>query len=384
MKKLTITIGVFLFLCLHLNAQDPSFSQFYANKIYLNPALAGTDNGLNIISSYRNQWVAAGGFTTYSVSADLQEPCLKSAFSVSAFYDTEGDAALETFGFSGVYAYTLPLNVGNNSTKGGFGKGNVHIGFKGGYVQQRINWDNLVFSDQIDPIHGIVQPTEAEIGLQQVGFADMNVGIAWRQNWKLKHRGGMRNTKYPIRTMLGFTASHIFRPIQSFNNLSTRYPRKYTIHFGAKFPVAASKSTTHGWKRKFYIIPNFKIDWQGDNNPEFNLAQSKVITYGLYIQTPSPLYFGMMIQHQEFGFDFNNTESLITTLGWDIGEKKEVAYTMGVSYDVNIGGLSTTSGGVLELSLRIRFQGTQLFCNGNDKRAQRKNRDIILDCENFF
>ena len=382
MKQFTIIIAAFL--CLNLNAQDPSFSQFYANKIYLNPALAGTDNGLNIISSYRNQWIAAGGFTTYSVSADLQEPCLKSAFSVSAFYDTEGDAALETFGFSGIYAYTIPFNLNNNSTKRRLGQGNVHLGFKGGYIQQRINWDNLVFSDQIDPIHGIVQPTAAEIGLQQVGFADVSAGIAWRQNWHSKHRRGLRNTKYPIRTVLGLSVSHILRPIQSFNNLSTAYPRKYTIHFGAKIPIAASRSTTHGWKRKFYIIPNFKWDWQGENDEALNLSKSTVFTYGLYIQTPSPLYFGLMIQHQEFGFEFNNTDALITTIGWEMGEKKEVAYVFGLSYDANIGGLSTTSGGVLELSLRIRFQGTQLFCKGNNKRSRRKNRDIILDCENFF
>jgi hypothetical protein len=91
-----------------------------------------------------------------------------------------------------------------------------------------------------------------------------------------------------------------------------------------------------------------------------------------------------MIQHQDFGFELNNTDALITTIGWEMGEKKEVAYVFGLSYDVNIGGLATTSGGVLELSLRIRFQGTQLFCKGNNKRSRRKNRDIILDCENFF
>jgi len=379
---LTIILGIIT--SLNLNAQDPSFSQFYANKIYLNPALAGTEQGLNVISSYRNQWIAAGGFTTYSVSADLQEPCLKSAFSVSAFYDTEGDAALETYGFSGIYAYTIPFNIDNNSSSGRMGKGNVHVGFKGGYIQQRINWDNLVFSDQIDPIHGVVRPTAAEIGLSNVGFADFSGGIAWRQDWFLKHKRGIKNTKYPIRTIVGFSMHHILRPIQSFNNLSTTYPRKYTFHAGAKIPVAVARRTTSGWKKKFYIVPNIKIDWQGENDEALNLAKSRIVSYGVYIQTPSPLYFGLMLQHQDLGFDFNNTDALIATLGYDIGEKNEVAYTIGTSYDFNVGGLSTTGGGVLELSLRVRFQGTQLFCQGKNNRNKRKSRDVILDCENFF
>ena len=37
-------------------AQDPSFTQFYANPLYLNPAFAGTARCPRLNLNYRNQW----------------------------------------------------------------------------------------------------------------------------------------------------------------------------------------------------------------------------------------------------------------------------------------------------------------------------------------
>ena len=39
-----------------LKAQDPQFTQFYANPLYLNPAFAGTARCPRICMNYRNQW----------------------------------------------------------------------------------------------------------------------------------------------------------------------------------------------------------------------------------------------------------------------------------------------------------------------------------------
>ncbi|WP_417266065.1 type IX secretion system membrane protein PorP/SprF, partial [Brumimicrobium sp.] len=48
-------------------AQDPQFSQFYANPIYLNPAFAGSHGCPRFAVNYRNQWPALSGtFVTYS------------------------------------------------------------------------------------------------------------------------------------------------------------------------------------------------------------------------------------------------------------------------------------------------------------------------------
>src|SRR5437016_3907470 len=44
-----------------LKAQDPHFTQFYANPLYLNPAFAGAAHCPRMNLSYRNQWPALQG-----------------------------------------------------------------------------------------------------------------------------------------------------------------------------------------------------------------------------------------------------------------------------------------------------------------------------------
>ena len=41
---------------LEVKAQDPEFTQFYANPLYLNPAFAGSARCPRIVMNYRNQW----------------------------------------------------------------------------------------------------------------------------------------------------------------------------------------------------------------------------------------------------------------------------------------------------------------------------------------
>ena len=51
--------------------QDPEFSQFFANPLYLNPAFAGTTELPRTVLNYRNQWPQKGAtFTTYALSFD--------------------------------------------------------------------------------------------------------------------------------------------------------------------------------------------------------------------------------------------------------------------------------------------------------------------------
>jgi hypothetical protein len=55
--------------------QDPTFSQFYANKLYLSPSFTGATEQYRLTMNYRNQWPAIPGvFHTYSISFERAMP----------------------------------------------------------------------------------------------------------------------------------------------------------------------------------------------------------------------------------------------------------------------------------------------------------------------
>ncbi|MDG1036239.1 MAG: type IX secretion system membrane protein PorP/SprF, partial [Crocinitomicaceae bacterium] len=51
-----ILIAIVCFITSIANAQDPQFTQFYANPIYLNPAFAGSNVCPRFSMNYRNEW----------------------------------------------------------------------------------------------------------------------------------------------------------------------------------------------------------------------------------------------------------------------------------------------------------------------------------------
>ena len=59
-SKILIASIAFIFTTNIASAQDPAFSQFYANPLYLNPAFAGTNVCPRVNLNYRDQWPGIG------------------------------------------------------------------------------------------------------------------------------------------------------------------------------------------------------------------------------------------------------------------------------------------------------------------------------------
>jgi hypothetical protein len=69
--RVFIVVNMLLLVTAEAWAQDPQFSQFYANSIYTNPAFAGSVNHGRIIMGVRNQWPSiSGAFRTGTFSSD--------------------------------------------------------------------------------------------------------------------------------------------------------------------------------------------------------------------------------------------------------------------------------------------------------------------------
>ena len=71
-NKVILLLVICLFKSsISLHAQDPIFTQFYSNPVYLNPAFAGSNKCPRSDSNFRNQWPGfSGDFITTSLTYD--------------------------------------------------------------------------------------------------------------------------------------------------------------------------------------------------------------------------------------------------------------------------------------------------------------------------
>lgn len=93
-----------------LMAQDPNFTQFYANPLYLNPAFAGTARCPRICLNYRNEWPAISGtFVTYSASYDQHIDGISGGLGLLVTNDVAGLGTLNTTNVSAIYSYQLSI-----------------------------------------------------------------------------------------------------------------------------------------------------------------------------------------------------------------------------------------------------------------------------------
>ncbi|MCP4122495.1 MAG: type IX secretion system membrane protein PorP/SprF [Bacteroidetes bacterium] len=323
-------------------AQDPSFSQSYLSKVYLNPATSGSEQGMSLFLNYRNQWNnIPGGFNTASVALDIQSPRFSSGFGVHAFYDQAGGAALRTNMAGLTYAYIVRVNENFN----------IHLGVGASYVHKSLDLSKLVFSDQIDPFEGIGQGgTEATVVNDKVNFVDIDAGALFRFKFKVARRD--------IHNSVGFAVHHLTTPIESFQEQDSRIPRRYTVHFGSMIPV--SKNYTRA-RNVFYISPVIKYEVQ---------AGVDIFTAGFF-NTFKPVFVGVLYQDNGFG-DSGGTRTMIFTGGISADMTRSSNITIGYSYDMNFSGVTNLSGGVHEIAMKFNFEKVQLFNKSKSSKNPQK------------
>jgi type IX secretion system PorP/SprF family membrane protein len=112
MKKLYTFLLLSFLLLSHkiIKAQDPQFTQFYANPLYLNPAFAGSTICPRICFNYRNQWPGIPAtYTTTSASFDRYVYGIKSGIGLLVTNDQAGAGTIKTTNVSGIYSYQLTI-----------------------------------------------------------------------------------------------------------------------------------------------------------------------------------------------------------------------------------------------------------------------------------
>ena len=151
-----------------VKAQDPEFTQFYANPLYLNPAFAGSSRCPRMVMNYRNQWPGINKtYITYSASYDQHVDALAGGFGVIVMNDQAGDGTINTTNASVIYSYYLPVT---NTFS-------VKAGVQAAFAQKSVDWSKLTFGDMIDNKFGFTQLTSETNPNRSVTNVDFSAGL---------------------------------------------------------------------------------------------------------------------------------------------------------------------------------------------------------------
>ena len=140
------------------SGQDFIFSQFFNAPLHLNPAYVGINGGLTGTVTYRRQWnQIPEGFNSLYFSVDNFEPCLPGAFGFSVARDVEGEGLLATTAAKLQFGFVARADTRKAVH-------NFRIGIAPYWMEKRIDWDRLVFSDQLDARFGNINATAFDPG----------------------------------------------------------------------------------------------------------------------------------------------------------------------------------------------------------------------------
>ena len=112
-KRIACLCGLILLVVgsFRLSAQDPHFSQFYANPLYLNPAFAGSNVCPRITAHFRDQWPNVHGtYVTYSASYDQHFDKIAGGIGVLFMGDHQGQGVINTYAASFIYSFKLKVS----------------------------------------------------------------------------------------------------------------------------------------------------------------------------------------------------------------------------------------------------------------------------------
>lgn len=299
-------------------AQDPIYSQYYAAPLQLNPAFAGNTYSPHISINYRNQWPALNqAYVTYSVAYSQFFKDFNSGIGLMIQTDDAGQGLYKTTKVSGVYSYRLQINDNLN----------LKLGLEGSLVRINLDWEKLIFVDQVDPTLGFTSgggtpfPT-AEVQPENLSnnYFDASAGILL----------------YSSHFYAGVTTKHLNTPNETFleinENLDGGLPLRLGLHAGYEFKISEGNKK----RQASFISPNVMFVKQGD------FGQLNIGAYGNL-----GAIFGGLWYRQGFA----NPDAAIALVGFQAG-----GYKIGYSYDITISKLSLgRSGGSHEISLIMNF-----------------------------
>ena len=325
-----------MFLLLSLSgqifSQDVEMSQYFSAPLHLNPALAGISYGPRVTLNYRNQWSALGdgfngGYATYMAGFDMHLDKIRAGVGVLFVGDQIMNNLYASYKASVIYSQQIKFNR----------KMAMKIGIQGTYIHTRIKWNELLWSDMINPYSGfynnvdVRNPTnEQNPGSTFTNTGEMGAGLLF----------------FTEKLYVGFAVNNLLMHKESFSNTSdARVPMRFAVHFGANLNVKHKKDM----KYNIWVSPNVLFVNQGQ----------AFQTGATFLTGISFVYFGLGYRNV-----IRNSDAVIGYLGFRKGK-----FRVGYSYDYTISKLMNKTGGTHELSFTFNWTGEDNSLNSKKNKG---------------
>lgn len=334
-------------------AQDFHFSQFNENSSLINPALTGSSGVLKASVAYRDQWRSVTTpYTTYGVGVESRFKTsgwkevegksmtfTKQSFNrltggLSFYSDKAGDGNLRTTQVNVSLATFVPINKNSN----------LSLGLQGSLVQRKIDFANLVFSNQFNGTNYDASMANGEnAAAVSFMYPDFGAGLAW--NYLDKGTKSTISNNMQNKGTVGVAIFHINQPTQAYlvaNNPKISF--KYVLH--GDFLVGFRNSS-------FAIAPAYLIQLQATNHEIIGGTHVK------YYFKQNSKYTGYKQSNAvSLGAFYRYMDALIIAFGY---EKNQ--FGIGISYDLNVSGLSKVSklSGGPEITLKFNSSSPYLY-----------------------
>jgi type IX secretion system PorP/SprF family membrane protein len=308
-----------LYLLLHspiIIAQDFHLSQYDAAPLYLNPSMTGMFDGkYRAHVHYRTQWskISTKPFTTAGFSFDM--PLKKFGAGIQVMNSHAGAGNYNAFSTLLSFSYDLASRT------------NMHhlaIGLQAGIIQKSLKADKLFFGNQYDAANGGGFSTDIPSGEVFRGYnfviPSINAGLFYYY----------AKSNALLNPFVGFSAFNMTQPEEHFfDGAGSKLAMRYQLHGGIKINV----------NEKIQLLPKFFYMQQADNAE----ITGSLLVYYFLNENNICLLVGPTYRHRDAAI-------------LEAGIKKG-AYTIRVSYDVNISPLKSISyyRGGFEASLTYVF-----------------------------
>ena len=311
-------------------AQDIHFSQFYVSQLITNPATAGALKEITATLNYRDQWRSVTSpYKTFAGSYDMRifKDRWRNVFlgwGLDVYNDAAGDGNMRTT--QADLSFASHVRVSDHQI--------ISAGVMGGFGQRSINYSALTWGAQYDgTILNSSLPSGEPGSSASFVYPDFGAGVLYQ----FSRDEGYTSANDKLQANVGFSVSHINQPKVSFysRNSDILY-MKYALHGNMFIGIRNSPLS---------IVPGFVFYLQG---PSQEKTGGTMIRYAFKEESKyTSNVNGIALS---VGAYYRWSDAIIVSSLLEIAN-----YAVGVSYDVNVSQLrSSTKGfGGAEISLRF-------------------------------